>query len=277
MIQYAVWDWFDRLLNTHDRSLISGQRGIKVPTSPLRAIKMLLENGADFFALSSSGHTILDGLVRNIIEFDGYDRPPEVMASCLSGWLELVQALGFSIKEYIRFEASEQKDSYHHLGLELRLSLRFDEERAPHITTLFQGPKEREYNVWLDCISDCTIWKKWQHIYSLPKPPRPPNYNKLVPESTEIVLIKSASCSTEDGDETCPQNMIPQAITSSTLNPSRKVVKVALYYMTQVARHRHEFSLYVVLLTCLFGCSYLARLLISASFFMVFKILQDVI
>ena len=72
MIQYAVWTWYDNLLNSYDQLFPYGDliAGFKPVPSPLATIQTLLASGAGFYCNGSSTQTLVRGFVGNIIQFD---------------------------------------------------------------------------------------------------------------------------------------------------------------------------------------------------------------
>jgi hypothetical protein len=145
MIGYAVWTWYDRLLNSSDlefpwRESIP-ELQLPVPT-PLTTIKTLLANGAIVYSKGDSPFSLLYGLIFNIIQFDGEERPQEVVRSCMSTWLELVQELGYDLKDYLRTEAIYLDGRCYYMGSGIKMIVCFNEDTAPHIRTIFQGPQE---------------------------------------------------------------------------------------------------------------------------------------
>jgi hypothetical protein len=154
MLQYAVWVWYEELSSV--------RKPKHMPTSLRNTINVLLSQGADLHALSASGHTILDGLVLNIIRFDnGCARPLELLDSCMEEWFNQLADLNISVKDYIDRERILHEGMYHDLGLGLYLFICFDENADPKIWTEFQGPEEREKNEFVDHIARCTIWPEW--------------------------------------------------------------------------------------------------------------------
>ena len=286
MIQCAVWSWYDKLLNSYDRRTV-----IKPVPSPLATIKTLLAHGSNAHSETSPIHTLLRGLLLNLIQFDGEERPPEVMRECMSRWLELVQELGFNLKDYLRTEAKIHKGRCYKMGLGIQMTICFDEANLPHIWTVFQGPLEREMNIYMDRISKCAIWKEWRALYSLPKPPPPPKVQELSGWSAEIILVKKQcgcpsfdthlkSCegsSKENKHETELSRSLPSTFASTTPSKKCRIVSMILYYMISARRYRHEFTFYVFVLACFFGFSYFTRFWITGFFFLALKLFQDTI
>lgn len=287
MIQCAVWSWYDKLLNSYDRRTV-----IKPVPSPLATIKTLLAHGSNAHSETSLIHTLLKGLLLNVLQFDGEERPPEVMRECMSRWLELVQELGFNLKDYLRTEAKIHKGRCYKMGLGIQMIMRFDEANLPHIWTVFQGPFETEMNKYRDRISECAIWKEWRALYSLPKPPPPPKVQELSGWSAEIILVKKQyGCPSFDTHlkscngpnmESRSESELSQSSSStlaSLMIPSRKrrIVWTILYYMISARHYRHEFTFYAFVLACFFGCSYFARFWIAGVFFLALKLFEDTI
>jgi len=299
MIQCTVWTWYDKLLESYDRKYPwhpDSLKEVRLVPSPLATIKTLLTNGADFYCNASSVQTLLTGLVLNIIQFDGAERPLEVTRACMSTWLELVQDLGFDLKTYLRTEAEKQEGRYYDIGTGIRVIVCFNEDTIPHIWTVFQGPQERERGVVMDRLSHCANWKTWQ-TYVSPikpiKPPRLPKVYKIWQQSAEIILVKQCDCpfsdpyakccersskEGEDATELLQTNQNLRSLLIST-NPShkRRIISSMMCYLVSASRYRYEFTFYIFLLACFFGCSYLARLWLPGGFLLAFKLLQDTI
>jgi hypothetical protein len=237
-------------------------------------MKTLIGHGGSIHTLSGSGHTILDGLVLNLIQFDGHGRPPEVLASALQIWLQVVQDLGYSVAEYIQFEAAA--GASYNLGLGLYMMLRFNEENAPHIQTLFQGPQEREQDEFVDHISKCAIWKEWQRIYTLPQPPRPSRYGKLQHDKLEMVVIQECplqNCPTSNQiSEIAQHTSVPVHLTFMLRTIHRNFIRF-LYF---VARYRYEFTVYIAVLSW-FAFGWIARFWLASTSFLVLKLLDNVV
>ena len=146
MLQYAVCSWYDRLLNTDDTwfpwKSSDLRELLKIPVSPVRTIKTLLDQGTNINAQSVSGHTILDGLCLNLVQIDGSARRQQHLDSCMETWIGVLQDLGFSSNDYIRHERALHENVELDLGLGLHMELRFDENAAPWIWSVFQGPEE---------------------------------------------------------------------------------------------------------------------------------------
>jgi hypothetical protein len=237
-------------------------------------MKALIRHGASLRALSGTGYTILGGLVLNLIQFDGSGRPSEVLASGLESWLQLVQDLGYSLVEYIRFEAAA--GTSHNLGLGLYMMTLFKEESAPHIRLLFQGPQERERNEFVDHISKCAIWKEWQRIYTLPKPPLPSRYGKLQHDKLEMVVIQECpllECPTRNQiSEIAQHTSIPVHLAFMLRTIHQNFIRF-LYFVT---RYRYEFTVYIAVLSW-FVFGWVARFLVASTSFLVLKLLDNVV
>lgn len=91
MIQLATWTWYEKLLRSYFPKLQwrNGSFDTTSPSSPVPIIKTLLDHGANIYSLSTSGHSILDGLLLNLIQFDGAAYPPEVLSTSLQQAMEL--------------------------------------------------------------------------------------------------------------------------------------------------------------------------------------------
>jgi hypothetical protein len=287
MIQYAVWTWYDELLNSYDRKF-SGRYQLQLLqpiSSPLATLKTLLAHGASLYAKTESMHELLDGMVLNIIQFDGDERPPAVLAAAMSIWLGLVQDLGFDLKDYLRAEAARLQGRYYYLGLGIRMIVCFNHDTAPHIWTIFQGHEERENDEFVDRISKCAIWKEWQKRYSLPRRLPQLKHQKLLEKSTDIFLVKKrCSCSSGDShvdgcgdtEHSLTTQNPPSSLASLPSTRRRRIIQDIIYYIISGAPYRREFTFYALVLTCFFGCSCFARLWIAAGFFVILKLIQEI-
>jgi hypothetical protein len=291
MIQYAVWSWYDKLLNSYERGFPWGHPKPEVP-SPKAAVQTLLAHGADFHCDGSPERSILKGLLGNIIQFNGEERPLEVMRACMSTWLKLVQELGFDLKDYIRIEARKRKGKWYEMGAGIQMFVCFDEDNVPHIWTIFQGPREREKNLFVDRISKCANWKEWQFRYALPEPLPRLKIQEILEQSAEIIVVQKQcgcpefgthlkSCNGPNVERRSDTELSqPSSSTlTSLLIPSRerRIVSTILYYTISARHYRHEFTFYVFVLACFFGCSYFARFWIAGGVFLALKLFQDTI
>jgi hypothetical protein len=291
MIQYAVWTWYDNLLNSYDERFqhLDPVEEFKSVPSPLATIETLIAYGADLYCNGSLVKTLLRGLVLNIVQFDGEERPLNVTRYCMSRWLELVQQLGFELKDYLRIEAEKQKGRCYDIGAGIIMGVCFDEDTAPHIRTVFQGPPEREKNMVVDRITSCANWKEWQFLFALPKPPPRLKTQEIMEQSVGVIAFQKQCACPEFGVhlKTCKGPNIenindgskpsPGTLTSAIPSRKRRIVSAILYYMISATRYRHEFTFYVFVLACLFGCSYFARFWIAGGVFLALKLFQDTI
>jgi hypothetical protein len=291
MIQYAVWTWYDNLLNSYDERFPNHDPAeeFKSVPSPLATIETLIAYGADLYCNGNLVKSLLRGLVLNIVQFDGEERPLNVSRYCMSRWLELVRQLGFDLKDYLRIEAEKQKGRCYNIGAGIIMIVCFDEDTAPHIWTVFQGPSEREKNVVVDRLTSCANWKEWQFLFALPKPPPPLKTQEILGQSVDIIVVQKQCACPEFGVhlKSCKgpniENKIdspqPSPGTFTSAIPSRKrgIVSAILYYMISATRYRREFTFYVFVLVCFFGCSYFARVWIAGGFFLALKIFEDTI
>jgi hypothetical protein len=282
MLQCTAWNWFDQLLDSACVGLLyeyeSEHR--QRPNSPLVTMRTLLDHGADFHALSGSRHTLLDGLVLNLIQFDTNGRPLDVFVACLDTWIDLVQDLGFDVKDYIRAAAAEQKDTYHNLGMCLKMKICFNEESRPHIWTEFQGPHERERGECVDHISKCAIWKDWQAAYTLPELPFTQSLTRdgwLTRFKPEMIVIQERTSSdspiTQSTFKIDEQNRVLRYRNRGA--SFNRIRHIAMYhYLHFATKYRYEFTFYIAVFTCFF-CSWVARLWITTAFFMTLKLLEN--
>jgi hypothetical protein len=279
-MQYAVWTWYDDLLNSYDPYFLQGWGGYAAdlrqerPSPPLVTLKTLLANGADFY----SGSTVLDGLVHNNVQFDRHERPLEVLEACMSTWLQVVQELGFDLKEYLRHEAEYQKDRYYHMGVDIHMRVCFNEDSTPHIWTIFQGPEEREQNVFVDSMSKCARWKEWRLRYAIPKPPFELEKLKLLKQSVEYILVaRRCECPSIGPHPECcydPELNLPKEL-GGGVQTGRKASRTVLWYIISAMPYRQEFTFYVFILVGFFGCSYCARFWLAGGFYLALKLFQD--
>ncbi|KAG4442623.1 hypothetical protein IFR05_001879 [Cadophora sp. M221] len=208
MLQLAVWNLYDKFFDYHDPfyrnqhnlplSWESWDRGTGAINASFDTVKSLLESGADFYCQTGSGHTILDGLMLDLIQFNGDAKPLHTYSACIESWLQTVQKLGFDLKDYIRHESAHKFGKSHDLGLGLVMMFLFDEECYPHIWTAFQGPHEREKNQVVNHISQCRIWPEWQRMFALPEPPVRPKPWKYKEGPLELVTLHEHDDEEED-------------------------------------------------------------------------------
>ena len=277
MLQYAVCSWYDRLLNTDDTwfpwKSSDSRELLKIPVSPVRTIKTLLDQGTNINAQSVSGHTILDGLCLNLVQIDGSARRQQHLDSCMETWIGVLQDLGFSSNDYIRHERALHENVVLDLGLGLHMELRFDENAAPWIWSVFQGPEERDQQVYVDRIDKCAIWPEWHRTYTLPEQIPPHIPARLLSARTKIVILQRY----EDPSETDLEYPHTDGFIPSTVAPPSSLnlvwkMKELLYLAT---RFRYEFSFYVALALSFLGCGYFARLWGTAMFFALLKFFEE--
>ena len=279
MLQCTVWHWYQKLLESYTntipwKSIWDRQLEIK---SPQASMKALLECGASLYSQSPSGHTILDGLLLNLTQFDGEPRTAEALASCMATWISVLLDLDFNINNYIQHERKLHEGRSHDLGLGILMEARFDENRKPHIWSVFQGPEERERNDFVDHISKCARWKTWQLTFTLPKPPPSPRPARILTESAEIVILKGDPASSLMQTPS-PTGGFPEIFDKKTLSSYlTKSSRISLLYLEFAAQHRYEFSLYVFILSCLLGCRYLARFCMTLGFYLMLKLVLEFI
>lgn len=270
MLQYAVWAWYGKLSSVRKpKPILASPRNIR------NTINVLLSQGADLHALSASGHTILDGLVLNIIRFDGRAHALEWLDSCLEEWFNELADLNISVKDYIDRERLLHEDMYHDLGLGLHMFICFDENADPRVWTEFQGPQEREINEFVDHIAKCAIWPEWQRRYARPKPLEPKNYKRF---SQEMIVLKECTRLPFDSIQAnSPNESQEVGIIAQAMSLWNQVDEIGAKYFAFAIRCRVEFSFYIILLTGMLGCSYLVRFWIATCFFMTLKLFQDII
>jgi hypothetical protein len=124
MIHYSVWVWYSKVLNIKPKDT-------ELPIYPLPAILSLLDHGINLHTQTTSGYTILDGLLLNLLQFDGSAWPQNILTLCFESWIRIVEQLGFDIKDYIRHEQASHQGISHGLGLNLKMVLHFNENASP--------------------------------------------------------------------------------------------------------------------------------------------------
>jgi hypothetical protein len=259
MLQCTAWKWFNQLLDSTCVGLLYDYESEHWPrpNSPLVTMRTLLDHGADFHALAGSGHTLLDGLVLNLIQFDSNGRPPDVFVACLDIWIDLVQDLGFDVKDYIRAVAAEQKDTYHNLGMGLKMKICFNEDSRPHLWTEFQGPHERERGEFVDHISKCAIWKEWQAAYTLPKLPFTLPLTRdgwLTRFKPEMIVIQERTSPDSSTNPATPETEERNGVLGYRRLSFTRIRHIAMYHLYFATKYRYEFTFYIVVFTCFF-CS----------------------
>lgn len=275
MLQCAVWTWYHKLLGSYYRHLpwrSKNHQPQKHILTPHQSIKTLLERGTSLHCQRGSNHTSLDGLLQNIIQFDGNARPFEVLVSCMNAWICLLRDLGVNTNEYIKQEMKLQAGRSHDLGLGIFMEARFDEHKTPHIWAVFQGPEEKGKNEFVDHISKCQRWSQWQQKYAIPKRPDPV---RMSVDETEIILVNG-----------CVTNHSEPVLTLEENNMRASSQKMVPSYFTRLrcktwrslrflARYRYEFSLYAFVLTWVLGWQFLTQFYFTLSFYLILKLLQD--
>ena len=273
MLHYALWGWFDRLSGENDPTF----HGVsswpdRASGSPLSTVKVLLDHGADIHARSTSGHTILDGLVFNFIQFDSFARPPEVLARTMNAYLDLIKAAGISLLEYIRREEELHAGILYDLGIGLHMKLRFDENKSPPVSAAFQGPEEQERDEFMDHITKCFIWNRWREVYTVPKL-QPRNIRaKYIPMAAPIV-IRNGSCDVSGKVlSNQAQDNETTAFTFQHLSIQlTNFLRTAKQRLISSSKYRFEFSVYVLFLSSIFGWGYFARFLMTSAVYATLK------
>jgi hypothetical protein len=248
------------------------------PQCPLKTIRTLLDQGAHLHAQSVRGYTTLDGLCLNLVQLDGRARRHQHLSSRMETWLNIVEDLGFSARDYIRREATLHENMCHDLGLGLHMEFRFDEDTAPWIWSAFQGPEERERGEYVDQIDKCSIWPEWHRTYTLTRPPPRRRPAKLLRGTTEIVVIKGSIGASEDILEILPTAEFQYPNPRNTVNIPPHLLHLYLrarYRIDFASKFRWEFSLYIALILSFLGLRCFARLCGTTIFFMVLKCFED--
>lgn len=276
MLHYAIWIWYGKLLAGSDTRFPWGTSNKRVKTRvPMKTIKALLDRGADLHLQTESGHTILDGLLLNVTQFDGCARPLGVLMEALKVWLRVLQDLGFSVKDYIRRERCLHEGIIHDLGLGLTMQVCFNEDASPWIWRAFSGTEEREANQTKDVISECKIWPEWQRRYALaPPPPRKLPARFGLKASDIIVLNENVPTMRKQsslGNISWQPVSIPDPGALSYVRVCRGVIRILGLWR----KHPYEFSFYVLLITSLLGYSYFARFSLTGIFYISFNVLGE--
>jgi hypothetical protein len=273
MLQYATWIWYDRLLKANTPE--------QVPASPRATIQTLLAHGADIHAQSLSGYTILDGLALNFTRFYGEDRSLPILAACMKTWIHLVHDLGFNIEEYIDRESKLHSGVSHDLGLGLTMELRFDAKASPWVWSVFQGLDERNRGEFVEDITKCSIWKKWQLTYSIPRRPQRRRPANLYPGTTEVIVLKGSIIPSLDLLEMKSPGL-PPIDTSEHFSGGlgwfstdwARRLWIARSWAVWGARYRFEFSFYFAVVFSLLGIGYLSRVWITGVFYFSLELVQ---
>ena len=279
MIHYAVWTWYDRLLGSNDTGHLPYGGIPKVrQVDPSATIRSLLDHGVDLHARTTSGHTILDGLLPNLVQFDGSARPRGVLRSCFSLWVSLVQQLGFDIREYIHREQAIHDGVSHDLGLGLTMELRFTDSSSPWAWPVFQGPEERDRGEFVCHISQCCIWPEWQRKFALPKRPPPRPLESLLSDSTEIVVLHSSVNSDQPLKLPDPEinDNCTRCVDYLIAYISRSLWRARCYAVLG-ARYRLEFTFYFAALVSLLGFGYFTRLWTAWIFYVFFRAVERLV
>jgi len=278
MLQCTVWHWYHKLLDLYAnhlpwQSIWDRQFEIKPPQT---AMRILLECGASLYLQSPSGHTILDGLLLNITQFDGAPRPAEALTECMGHWLCIIQELGFKRNHYIQHERKIHQGLSHDLGLGISMEARFDVNNKPHIWGVFQGPEERDKGVFVDHISKCARWRTWQLTFTLPKPPPRPKLARILSKEPRIIVINE-ELPYLGGHNIPPTWTVMDTLETTTLCHLDHASKVSLHFFRFAAQHPREYSFYVFVLTSFLGFGYLARVLMTLSCCLILKVVRDTV
>lgn len=279
MLQLALWTWSTKFFNSKDRlyneyyTPLPWDGYLEPNTYSVDTIKSLVELGAELHCRSGSGHTILDGLVLNLTQFDGSARPAELLTSCIDGWLSIIRDLGIDVREYIRYEAEQHDGEFHDLGYGLRVKLCFDMENSPHVYAGFQGPQEIARQQFVDHISQCAVWPAWQRAFALPKPPHRPRLPAFPAPPDELIIINEQEITAGDDKESFRSQTDPVRTLSPIYN-MQNLIRFSVEYAGFLAQNRHEFAIYTFVLTSIWGFDYLSRFGITTMFFVALEVLH---
>jgi hypothetical protein len=275
MIHYAVWTWYSKLLGTSDSRYPWGRKSTdsEFPFDPRPTLRSLIDHGANLHDQTTLGYTVLDGMCLNLLQFDGYSRSHRTRACAFRTWLNIVQELGFDIREYICRERDIHDGISHDLGLGLTLEIRFCTDPDPWAWSVFQGPEERERGDFVNHIASCSVWPEWKRRFATPKPPPPWPATLLVRNPDAMVVLQSLD-SPEDASET------PSRDTGN--DSPRKFEQLDCYfpiicwkvrhYALMGARYRVEFSFYFAAIITLLGFGYFSRIWTTWIFYTSLKI-----
>jgi hypothetical protein len=281
MLQYTVWVWYDKLLAAYSQ-------GEELPPPPISTIKTLLAHGADLHSLSTSGHTILDGMLLNFIKFDGYPYSVDTQQACKSCWMGALRELGFERyqrREYLARERDIHRNvPPHDLGLGFFMKVHFTHtplSEPQWFWGAFQGPEERNSKTFHSIVYECQIWRSWQLAFAIPKRPKPPPRHKSVSSTTEIIVLKST---TPDCDNTADEfasereNLQNLQAAKGIMHAQQLVWQLFQEIRRGLAclsRYRYEFSAYVLITASILGFGYFARIWIAGIFFMSLRFFKE--
>jgi hypothetical protein len=153
------------------------------------------------------------------------------------------------------------------------MEARFDENLKPHIRSVFHGPKERKRNQFVDHISKCQNWRQWQQRYAIPKHP---DLVRMQTDEIKIILINGSSTTIPRDSTIICQQTNPGATGREQLFAYlSRASRTTWRYLNFLAQHRHEFSLYVFVLTWMLGWRYLTQFCSTLCFYLILRLIQD--
>ena len=276
MIHYAVWAWYHKLLALNEpvRRRWGRQYEHRERPADLRAtIRSLVGHGADLHDQTSSGHTILDGMFLDLIQFDGSARPCNVITSCIGIWFGLLRDLGFDVRDYIHREKVIHDGISHDLGLGLSMEIRFSEEPDPWVWSIFHGPEERARGESVCHITHCCVWPEWQQKFALPRPPPPWPPSLRAPNPNAMVVLRSLDDS-GNGLKTGETDDDPRKIDHHIRSCLSRALWIARHYAIWGAEFRFEVSFYFAAFISLLGVGYLARIWLIWIFYLSLEFLR---
>lgn len=276
MLQYTIWVWYDKLLIWWERS--QGVQNPKYPRPlfPLSTVKILLAHGADLHAQSTSGHTVVDGILLNFIKFNGYSYSYEIMEHCKQMFMFALKALGMDRQErqqFMAFEETIRKDlASHELGHGLSMQVKFSQPgEEPWFWACFQGATERDSKTYHHHATDCVIWSTWQSGYAIPKRPKPSRLYITVTKSSGIIVLNAASPDVEKSKDFKPHQPASQPQERRTILESkewlRKLYHDITWRLSRYAKYRIEFSSYILIVTAFTCGGLLTRLCVVMAFY----------
>jgi hypothetical protein len=216
-------------------------------------------------------------MLHNIIQFDGHARSTEALAFCMRAWFAVLKDLNVDTTEYVECERKLHTGIFHDLGLGIRMEARFDEDTEPHIWAVFQGPEERARDEFVDNISKCARFKTWRQTYTSPIPPPRPKAMQILDVYYATLVYRGHPTHSRAQDSnpvvTTPPETIDRRLPSYLIRAS----KVPLHHLSFVAQHPREYLFYVFILTCILGCGYLTRFWMTLSFYLMLKLVRDIV
>jgi hypothetical protein len=130
-------------------------------------------------------------------------------------------------------------------------------------------------------ITKCSIWKKWQLTYSVPRRPQRRRPANLYPGTTEVIVLKRSIIPSLDLLEMKSPGL-PPIDTSEHFSGGLGWFStdwawrlwIARSWAVWGARYRFEFSFYFAVVFSLLGIGYLSRVWITGVFYFSLELVQ---